>query len=192
MSNRGKRIRFSAEVLRPAEEKSASWTFLRVPKEASSKLPTRSMTSVEGTMNGAPFVATLEPDGNGSHWMKIEKKLRESAKASVGDHVEVEMEPAKVEPEPKVPADLKKALATSPVALALWNDITAVARRDWIAWISSGKLAETRVKRIDVTISKLESGKRRACCFDRSGMYSNSMSCPLAEGELDIAKVRKR
>jgi len=187
----GSTIRFTATLLRPAE-KAASWTFLRIPKAASEKLPTRSMTSVDGTMNGATFQATLEPDGEGSHWLKVEKKLSEAAKAKVGDVVKLEIAPVAVEPEPKVPPDLKKALAESPTAFATWKDTTAVARRDWIAWISSGKKAETRPKRIAVAISKLESGKKRACCFDRSGMYDNSLSCPLAEGEEAVVKVGKK
>ena len=60
------------------------------------------------------------------------------------------------------------------------KDITAVARRDWIHWITSGKKAETRVRRIDVACDKLANGQRRACCFDRSGMYSNSLAPPQA------------
>ncbi len=47
----------------------------------------------------------------------------------------------------------------------------------------SGKRAEARAKRLEVARSKLAAGKRRACCFDRSGMYSKSMSCPVADGE---------
>ena len=185
------KIRFSATMLKPAEAK-ATCTFLRVPKEASAKLPTRSMASVEGTINGAPFAATLEPDGNGSHWLKIEKKLQQAAKAKAGDDLKVEMAPATVEPEPIVPPELKKALAASPKALALWKDITAVARRDWIYWIKTAKQEETRAKRVLVAIDKLEAGKRRACCFDRSGMYDKSMSCPLAEGEAPAEKPTKK
>lgn len=80
-----------------------------------------------------------------------------------------------------MPADLRMALAGNAAAQATWCDITAVARRDWIHWITSGKKAETRVKRIDAACDKLASGHRRACCFDRSGMYSaGSMGPPEA------------
>ena len=68
--------------------------------------------------------------------------------------------------------------------MATWKDITTVARRDWIHWITSGKKAETRVKRIDVAIDKLACGNRRACCFDRSGKYSKgNMGAPEAAAE---------
>lgn len=174
------RIRFEAKLLRPAAPKGAAWTFLVLPAEASAKLPTRSMVTVEGTLAGQPFQATLEPDGQGSHWLKVDKTLREAAGVAAGDTVALEIAPVTEEPEPTVPPDIRKALAADPAARATWDDITPVARRDWIAWITSGKKAETRVKRIAVACDKLASGKRRACCFDRSGMYGKSLSAPEA------------
>lgn len=181
MSKAGGKIHFEAKLLRPAEPENAAWSFLVLPKSASAKLPARSMVTVDGTLDGVPFQATLEPDGAGGHWLKVEKKLRDAADADVGAMVELEIAPVAEEPEPKVPVDLRKALAANPDALATWKDITAVARRDWIHWIGSGKKAETRMKRIDVACDKLACGKRRACCFDRSGMYSKgSIGAPKA------------
>jgi Bacteriocin-protection, YdeI or OmpD-Associated/Domain of unknown function (DUF1905) len=172
-------IRFKAKLLRPAEsEKDA---FLILPKNASAKLPSRGMTAIEGTINGFPFQATLEPDGQKSHWLKVGRKLREGAGADAGDVVSLEIAPAAEEPEPPVPADLRKALASAaPKARALWSDITPVARRDWIHWISSAKQAETRMRRIKNACSMLAAGKRRVCCFDRSGFYGKSLSAPKA------------
>jgi hypothetical protein len=169
-------------ALRPKEPKPVAWSFLKLPKKASTKLPTRSMTSVEGTLNGSPFAATLEPDGQGGHWLKVDRKLREAAGAEAGDVVTLEIAPVAEEPEPKVPADVRKALAAAaPKARAVWSDITAIARRDWIFWIVSAKQAETRARRITTACSMLASGKRRACCFDRSGMFAKSLSCPVAD-----------
>jgi hypothetical protein len=173
--------------LRPkATAKAVSWTFLTLPKEASVKLPSRSMTSVEGTFNGVAFQATLEPDGQGGHWLKVDRKMREEAGAQAGEVVTLEIAPVAEEPEPRVPADLRKALAAAlPGARKVWSDITPVARRDWIHWIVSAKQAETRARRIRTACDMLAKGKRRACCFDRSGMYAKSMSCPVAD---DISK----
>src|SRR5579863_4528039 len=176
-------IRFKAKLLRPAEPpKEGSWTFLILPKDASAKLPTRGMTTVEGLINGHPFRATLDPDGQGGHWLKVDRKLREAAGAEAGDDVPMEITPVAEEPEPKVPADLRKALAAAHAkARAVWSDITPVARRDWIQWIEAAKREETRLKRIENGCDMLAKGKRRPCCFDRSGMYSKSLSCPVAE-----------
>ena len=176
------KIAFKAKLQRPAEPKGAAWSFLVLPANASAKLPTRSMASIEGTFGGEPFQATLEPDGQGSHWLKVDKALRERAGVAIGDTVALEIAPVAREPEPRVPADLRAALAASPAAKATWDDITAVARRDWIAWMTSGKKAGTRVKRIAVACDKLASGKRRACCFDRSGMYGGGFCAPEAAG----------
>jgi hypothetical protein len=173
-------IRFKAQLLRPESPKGAAWAFLVLPADASARLPTRGMTSVDGTLDGQPFQATLEPDGHGSHWLKVGKALREAAGVAVGDSVALEIAPVAVEPEPRVPADLKKALAATPTAQAQWASLTPVARRDWIHWITSGKKAETRERRIAVACDKLACGKRRACCFDRSGIYSKGFSAPKA------------
>jgi Bacteriocin-protection, YdeI or OmpD-Associated/Domain of unknown function (DUF1905) len=175
-------IRFRAKLFRPAETaKGDSWTFLILPKNASAKLPSRGVTPIEGMINGFHFQAVLEPDGQRSHWLKVDRKLSESAGANAGDIVALEIAPAANELEPTVPADLRKALAAAvPKARALWSDITPNARRDWIHWITSAKQEETRVRRIKNACSMLAAGKRRVCCFDRSGFYSKSMSAPKA------------
>ena len=74
----GSAISFTAQLQRPAEPAGASWTFLNLPKQASARLPSRGQETVEGTLNGASFLATLEPDGSGGHWLKVERKLREA------------------------------------------------------------------------------------------------------------------
>lgn len=186
-------IRFKAKLLRPAMEparpradqckKVDSWTFLILPKNASAKLPSRGMTAIEGTINGVPFQSVLEPDGQKSHWLRVDRKLSEAAGADAGDVVALEIAPAAEDTEPTVPADLRKALAAAaPKARALWSDITPKARRDWIHWITSAKQPETRVRRVKNACSMLAVGKRRVCCFDRSGFYSKSMSAPKAAG----------
>ena len=59
-----------------------------------------------------------------------------------------------------LPADLKKALTSDTKALETWEDITPLARNEWICWIESAKKAETRTRRIEWgrSASKRESG----------------------------------
>src|SRR5260221_2616068 len=153
-----------------------SQTILRLPQAASSKLPSRGMSMVEGTFDGHAFQAPLEPDGMGSHWLKVSNTLLKAASVGVGDSVSVALEPMALWPEPKVPADLAKALASDPHARRLWMDITPVARWDWIRWIRSTRNRDTRRIRIEKTLSKLTSGKRAACCFNRSQCTDPSVS----------------
>ncbi len=64
-----------------------------------------------------------------------------------------------------MPADLRAALIATPAALAVWEDITPLARNEWICWVISGKKAETRGIRIKKALSKLKGGMRRPCCW---------------------------
>jgi hypothetical protein len=173
-------IRFKARLLRPAKQPNGSWTFLILPRLASAKLPTRGMTTVAGIINGHPFRATLEPDGQKSHWLRVNTKLREAAGVAVGDVVPLEIRSVAMDREPRVPEDLRKALAAAPQVRAVWSDLTPTARRDWIHWITSAKLMETRVRRVKNACDMLAAGKRRVCCFDRSGFYSRSLGAPKA------------
>lgn len=65
----------------------------------------------------------------------------------------------------KVPADLKKVLVADKLALVKWEDITPLARNEWICWIESVKSAEKRAEHISRTATQLKGGKRRPCCW---------------------------
>jgi hypothetical protein len=183
------KIRFQAKLIA-----SGSQTILRLPEAASSKLPSRGMSMVEGTFNGHAFQAPLEPDGIGSHWFRVSNTLLKAARAGVGDSVSVALEPMARWPEPKVPADLTEVFASDPQVYRLWMDITPVARWDWIRWIGSTRNPDTRAIRIDKTLSKLRSGKRAACCFNRSQCTDPSLSRNgvLLEPTLAIGKSEGR
>lgn len=157
------RIKFDAKVFTID-----SWTILRVPENASKKLPSRGMVYVKGTINGFTFESPLEPDGKGSHWLTVTSQMLTNARASIGDSVKLEIEYMKDWPEPEIPNDLLKALKASPKEYALWKEVTPNARWDWIRWISSTKNPDTRQKRINVELDKLKKGMRRPCCFNRS------------------------
>lgn len=65
----------------------------------------------------------------------------------------------------KLPDDLRKALASDKKALEKWEDITPLARNEWICWIEYVKLSDTRNDHIKRTISELKEGMRRPCCW---------------------------
>lgn len=64
-----------------------------------------------------------------------------------------------------LPADFKKAIISNPKVYALWENITPLARNEWICWVTSGIKAETRGIRIQKALPKMKSGMRRPCCW---------------------------
>lgn len=149
----------------------------RLPNEASRRLPSRGQVAVRGTMNGCEFQTVLEPDGESGHWMSVDKDLQRIAHVSAGDTARVEIELANDWPEPVVPPDLRRALGSAPKKIRLlWQDITPMARWEWVRWVNSTRNAATRKKRVEVTISKMSNGKRRPCCFDLSACTDPELS----------------
>ena len=176
-----------------------SWTILHLPEDVSAKLPSRGMIMVKGTINNVTFKALLEPDGQygsgqkPSHWFRPDKKLLDDASAAAGDTVQISLESTQEWIEPEVPADVKKALSTSPKAEALWKDITPLARWDWIRWVRAVKTPQTRQKHLEVMLDKLNKGMRRPCCFNRnlcSEPYVSHNWVLLAPTQTTVAKAK--
>jgi hypothetical protein len=65
----------------------------------------------------------------------------------------------------KVPTDLRKALTSDTKALEIWEDLTPLARNEWICWVTFVKKEETRKEHVKRTISELKEGMRRPCCW---------------------------
>lgn len=64
-----------------------------------------------------------------------------------------------------VPDDMRKAVVAMPAVYEAWEDITRLARNEWICWIESAKKQETRDRRIRIMTENLSVGKRRPCCW---------------------------
>src|ERR1700760_1024329 len=64
-----------------------------------------------------------------------------------------------------LPADMAKALKKDRQAWAAWQDITPLARNEWICWVTIVKKDETRQEHIERAVSQLKEGKRRPCCW---------------------------
>ncbi len=156
-------LRFNARLFEhPEATENGSGTLLDVPKDVSKQLG--DMPKVEGTINGHPFRAALEPNPSGGRRLKVNKAMRRGAGADDGDTVELAI--LGPEPDPKGPADLRAAFAASPEAKAVWKELTTMGRQDWVRWIESAKTAETRARRVTRTVEQLSEGKRRACCVN--------------------------
>ena len=165
-------IRFEADLIEMDRR-----VILRLPDNASQLLPSRGQVSVRGTINGSEFKSVLEPDGSSGHWLNVSDQLRDLANARVGDQLTIEIDPVKDWPEPDVPGDLAAALASAPDDIqSLWREITPMARWEWVRWVNATRNPETRERRVEVTISKMQNGKRRPCCFNLAACTDPDLS----------------
>jgi hypothetical protein len=152
-------------------------TVLRLPATASEDLPSRGQVAVHGTINGVEFETVLEPDGVFGHWMRVDDTLQHAAGISEGDTATIDIQVTKDWPEPTVPQDFATALVAAPQQIQdLWSEITPMARWEWVRWVNATKSPDTRRRRVEVSISKLNSGKRRPCCFDLSACTDRDLS----------------
>ncbi|WOC13897.1 YdeI/OmpD-associated family protein [Gordonia sp. MP11Mi] len=142
-------------------------TIVRLPAEASAALPSRGQVAVTGSVDGREYDTVVEPDGNRGHWIRLDEPLA-STLGAAGTVVATTISPADRWPEPVVPDDFQSALADAPDTARLWNEITPMARWEWVRWVQATKNPATRARRVDVGVSKLRDGKRRPCCFDLS------------------------
>lgn len=65
----------------------------------------------------------------------------------------------------EIPDDLRDALLADRSALERWEDLTPLARNEWICWTITTKRSETRQNHVDRTITELLEGVRRPCCW---------------------------
>ena len=152
-------------------------TVLRLPEAASKELHSRGQVAVHGTINGVEFATVLEPDGDSGHWMRVDDTLQHAAGIGVDDTATIVIEMTKEWPEPTVPQDLATALAAAPQEIQdLWDEITPMARWEWVRWVNATNNPDTRTRRVDVSISKMSSGKRRPCCFNLSSCTDPDLS----------------
>src|SRR5258708_8774325 len=99
-------INFTTKLL-----KINSTTLLLVPKNESAKLPSRGQVMVKGTINNFSFQTALEPDGRGSHWLKVDQAMLKGAHANEVDTGKMAIEPSKDCTEPKPPQNTQKGVA---------------------------------------------------------------------------------
>lgn len=65
----------------------------------------------------------------------------------------------------KLPPDLRKALVSDESALERWEDLTPLARNEWICWTVTVKQQKTRDDHVRRVVSELKDGMRRPCCW---------------------------
>ena len=90
-----------------------------------------------------------------------------------------------------MPADLKEAILSSLQARATWEDITPLARNEWICWVISVKKPETRREHIARVVSELKEGIRRPCCWISCVHRKDKLISPSVRDVLN-RRIKKR
>ena len=148
----------------------ADWAVVHLPREASEHLSSRGIATIEGTLNDLTFMILLEPDGKGSHWFRVSDHFLKEGNLRVGDKVKLVFTQTYNWPDPDLPPDLEDALKQASLYDRIWQKLSPRAKWEWIRWIRSAKHEETRSKRIELALDKLNKGLKTPCCF-------NSASC---------------
>lgn len=136
-------------------------TGITIPFDVLEVFGTRARLPVKGAINGFPYRSSIFPEGNGVHYMAVNKSMREGAKAKAGDIIEVEMER---DDEPRVvspPADLVQALKANRAAELAWEKLSYTRRKEYVNSILSAKKLETRLRRIERAIIELTLGSKQ-------------------------------
>ena len=149
-----KKLRFKVELV---GQVGSSATALIPPFDVPETFGTRARVPVRGTINGFAFRSSLMPMG-GCHMMAVNKTMREGAKASAGDVVDVVMERDEGERTVEAPAELKKALAKNKKALERWETLAFSHKKEMANCIRDAKQEETKKRRLAKVMQVLKTG----------------------------------
>ena len=135
-------------------------TCIRLPFNVEEVFGTRARVPVKGTINGFAFRSSIFPEGNGTHYMVVNKTLREGAKVKAGDRVEVVMErddaPRVITP----PEDFARALKANKAASARWGKLSYTHQKEYVKAIEEARKPETRTRRIEKALAELSIEKK--------------------------------
>jgi hypothetical protein len=136
-----------------------TWTYLNVPFDVEKAFGKGGQIKVKGMVNGVSFRSSLMPDGDGSHFLVVNKSIRDKARVKVGDRVQVVLESDSAARVIEAPPDLAKALGRNKTARAAWDAFAASHKKAYVEWITSAKRDETRARRIEKAVTMMAEKK---------------------------------
>jgi hypothetical protein len=132
-----------------------TWIYVEVPFDVEKAFDAAGQVKVKGTVNGAAFRSSLMPNGDGTHFLVVNKSLRDKARADVGAKVRVSVE---LDQAPRIivaPPDLAKALTKNKTAQTAWEAFSFSHKKAYIDWIVEAKQDEARKRRIEKAVEKI-------------------------------------
>jgi len=137
-----------------------AWVYIAIPFDVQAAFGSKGRVPVCGTINGFSFRTSVVPEGDGTHYMVVNKALQAGAGAKRGDAVTVVMERDTAERAVAVPPELDDALRTARAARDAFASLSYSHRKEYADWIASAKKPETRIARAQKAAAMLSSGKR--------------------------------
>jgi hypothetical protein len=151
--------RFKAKL--EGRGRSGAWSTIRAPFDVEKAFGSRARVSVRGTINGFAYRSSIFPDGDGNHFMMVNKAMQAGAEVGPGDVVVVIMERDDAPRAVAVPAELAAALRRSKAAREFFEGLSASCRKEYAEWVRGAKRDETRAKRAGQAVEMLASGRKR-------------------------------
>jgi hypothetical protein len=149
---------FRAQLERP--EGVGTWTYLRIPPAVMAAYEARGQVKVTGTIEGHPFRGSAMPRGDGTHFLVVNKTIRDAIGAHAGASVEVTLEADSAPRDVDVPLDLAQALAADQPACQRFAALSYSHQKEYIDWIEAARKPETRTRRIQATLERVTTGAR--------------------------------
>ena len=149
---------FDAVLIRPKGV--GTWTYVNIPFNVEEVHGAKGQVKVRGTVNGQPYRGSAMPHGDGSHYLVVNKALRDAAGATAGDAVHVETEPDAEVRQVEVPADLRAAMDADPAAREAFDRFSYSHQKAYVEWIQEAKAVSTRQRRIARAVEMLAGGAR--------------------------------
>lgn len=146
---------FEAEIEGAQDNSGGAW--IRIPFDTESEYGTKGQVKVKATFDGRPYQGSIANMGDG-HILIVRKDIRKAIGKTTGDKVMVTLEEDKSERTIDLPEELAQILQENPEAEAFYNSLSYTNRKEYALWISSAKRGETKAKRLQETLHRLNSG----------------------------------
>ena len=137
------------------ESRERGYVCLGIPRSVSELIGDRGRVPVVASVNGHEIRTSIFPNGDGSHFMLVNKQMQQGSKATAGDIVSVKLSVDHAPRKVIVPPDFKRALAKSQKAQARFEAYSFSHQKEYLGYIGEAKRPETRAKRIAQTVAFL-------------------------------------
>lgn len=141
-------------------EKGGGHVFI-VPFSVEAVFGSKALTLVKGTIDGYPYRSSVFPLGDGTHYMVVNREVREAIGKLEGGHLMVTMQPDTDKRVVEVPDDFQGLLTENEQARGVFDKLSYSHQKEYVDWIVEAKRQETRQRRMEKAIEMLSEGKKQ-------------------------------